>query len=187
MPVGAVEFADGAEATPDELLTYLRNESAATRCRPSLVVVDELPRTPSLKVSQPGCARVIRREAELTAAIRGAAAVVGVADEVSPSGVIDVPLRELEARVVTRGACRRGSVARAMLTGCAPVPAARSCIRWNSPNTWESATTIHRRHADRGRQLWAVCRTRRRGDRGGSGRDGRDRVCVYAAGRAQAR
>ncbi|BBX18073.1 thiolase [Mycolicibacterium duvalii] len=32
--------------------------------------------------------------------IRGAAAVVGVADEVSPSGVIDVPLRELEARVV---------------------------------------------------------------------------------------
>ena len=33
--------------------------------------------------------------------VRGAAAVVGVADEVSPSGVIDVPLRELEARVIT--------------------------------------------------------------------------------------
>lgn len=33
--------------------------------------------------------------------IRGAAAVVGVADEVSPTGVIDVPLRELEARVVS--------------------------------------------------------------------------------------
>ncbi|WP_396927765.1 acetyl-CoA acetyltransferase [Mycolicibacterium sp.] len=32
--------------------------------------------------------------------IRGAAAVVGVADEVSPDGVIDVPLRELEARVI---------------------------------------------------------------------------------------
>lgn len=32
--------------------------------------------------------------------IRGAAAIVGVADEVSPEGVIDVPLRELEARVV---------------------------------------------------------------------------------------
>ncbi len=31
---------------------------------------------------------------------RGAAAIVGVSDEVSPSGVIDVPLRELEARVV---------------------------------------------------------------------------------------
>jgi acetyl-CoA acetyltransferase len=31
---------------------------------------------------------------------RGAAAIVGVADEVSPSGVIDVPLRELESRVV---------------------------------------------------------------------------------------
>ena len=32
--------------------------------------------------------------------MRGAAAVVGVADEVSPDGVIDVPLRELEARVI---------------------------------------------------------------------------------------
>jgi acetyl-CoA acetyltransferase len=32
--------------------------------------------------------------------IRGAAAIVGVADEVSPEGVIDMPLRELEARVV---------------------------------------------------------------------------------------
>ncbi|AKK29515.1 acetyl-CoA acetyltransferase [Mycobacterium sp. EPa45] len=32
--------------------------------------------------------------------IRGAAAVVGVADEVSPDGVIDLPLRELEARVI---------------------------------------------------------------------------------------
>jgi acetyl-CoA acetyltransferase len=37
----------------------------------------------------------------LTTDIRGAAAVVGVADEVSPTGVIDVPLRELEARVIT--------------------------------------------------------------------------------------
>lgn len=32
--------------------------------------------------------------------IRGAAAVVGVADEVSPDGIIDVPLRELETRVI---------------------------------------------------------------------------------------
>lgn len=32
--------------------------------------------------------------------IRGAAAIVGVADEVSPDGVIDTPLRELEARVI---------------------------------------------------------------------------------------
>lgn len=37
----------------------------------------------------------------MTTDIRGAAAVVGVADEVSPTGVIDVPLRELEARVIT--------------------------------------------------------------------------------------
>ncbi|OBG65912.1 thiolase [Mycobacterium sp. E1715] len=32
---------------------------------------------------------------------RGVAAIAGVADEVSASGVIDVPLRELEARVIT--------------------------------------------------------------------------------------
>ncbi|OBF24872.1 acetyl-CoA acetyltransferase [Mycobacterium sp. ACS4331] len=32
--------------------------------------------------------------------VRGSAAVVGVADEVSPEGIIDVPLRELEARVI---------------------------------------------------------------------------------------
>ncbi|CAM2799007.1 thiolase [Mycobacterium intermedium] len=37
----------------------------------------------------------------MTADVRGAAAIVGVADEVSPTGVIDVALRELEARVVT--------------------------------------------------------------------------------------
>lgn len=37
----------------------------------------------------------------MTAGIRGAAAIAGVADEVSPSGVIDVPLPELEARVVS--------------------------------------------------------------------------------------
>jgi acetyl-CoA acetyltransferase len=37
----------------------------------------------------------------VTTEVRGAAAIVGVADEVSPSGVIDVPLRELEARVIT--------------------------------------------------------------------------------------
>ncbi len=37
----------------------------------------------------------------MTSEIRGAAAIVGVADEVSPTGVIDTPLRELEARVIT--------------------------------------------------------------------------------------
>lgn len=37
----------------------------------------------------------------MTTDTRGAAAVVGVADEVSPTGVIDVPLRELEAGVIT--------------------------------------------------------------------------------------
>ncbi len=37
----------------------------------------------------------------MSSEIRGAAAIVGVADEVSPTGVIDLPLRELEARVIT--------------------------------------------------------------------------------------
>jgi acetyl-CoA acetyltransferase len=37
----------------------------------------------------------------MTTEIRGATALVGVADEVSPSGVIDIPLRQLEAQVIT--------------------------------------------------------------------------------------
>ena len=36
--------------------------------------------------------------------LRGAVAIVGVADEVSPTGEIDLPLRTLEARVVARRA-----------------------------------------------------------------------------------
>lgn len=54
VPVAAVELADGAEATPDELLTYLRERVSRYQVPARLVVVDELPRTPSLKVSQPG-------------------------------------------------------------------------------------------------------------------------------------
>jgi acetyl-CoA acetyltransferase len=44
----------------------------------------------------------------LTTEIRGVAAIVGVADEVSPTGVIDVPLRELEARVITAALAEAG-------------------------------------------------------------------------------
>jgi acetyl-CoA acetyltransferase len=36
----------------------------------------------------------------MTTSLRGVAAVVGVADEVSPDGVLDVPLRRLEAKVI---------------------------------------------------------------------------------------
>ena len=36
----------------------------------------------------------------MTTSLRGVAAIVGVADEVSPDGVIDIPLRKLEAKVV---------------------------------------------------------------------------------------
>jgi len=54
VPVAAVELVDGAEATPEDLLTYVRDRMSRYQVPARLVVVDELPRTPSLKVSQPG-------------------------------------------------------------------------------------------------------------------------------------
>lgn len=44
----------------------------------------------------------------MTSNIRGAAAVVGVADLVSPTGVIDVPLRELEALAISEALADAG-------------------------------------------------------------------------------
>lgn len=54
VPVAAVELVNGGRATPEELLTYVRERVARYQVPARLVVVDELPRTPSLKVSQPG-------------------------------------------------------------------------------------------------------------------------------------
>ena len=54
VPVAAVELVNGARATPEELLTYVRERVSRYQVPARLVVVEELPRTPSLKVSQPG-------------------------------------------------------------------------------------------------------------------------------------
>lgn len=53
VPVAAVELTDDGEATPDDLLAYVRERVSRYQVPARLVVVDELPRTPSLKVSQP--------------------------------------------------------------------------------------------------------------------------------------
>jgi long-chain acyl-CoA synthetase len=54
VPVAAVELVNGGRATPEELLAYVRERLSRYQVPARLVVVDELPRTPSLKVSQPG-------------------------------------------------------------------------------------------------------------------------------------
>ncbi|MBX7448890.1 fatty acid--CoA ligase family protein [Mycolicibacterium sp. 3033] len=54
VPVAAVEVVAGAEATADDLLLYLRDRVSPYQVPARLLVVDELPRTPSMKVSQPG-------------------------------------------------------------------------------------------------------------------------------------
>jgi long-chain acyl-CoA synthetase len=53
VPVAAVELTSGADVTPDELLAYVRERVSRYQVPAHLVVVDALPRTPSLKVSQP--------------------------------------------------------------------------------------------------------------------------------------
>ncbi|QLL10088.1 acyl--CoA ligase [Mycobacterium vicinigordonae] len=54
IPVAAVELAPGGQVTPEQLLDYLRDRVSRYQVPARLIVVDELPRTPSLKVSQPG-------------------------------------------------------------------------------------------------------------------------------------
>lgn len=54
VPVAAVELAVGASATPEGLLEHLRERVSRYQVPARLLIVDELPRTPSLKVSQPG-------------------------------------------------------------------------------------------------------------------------------------
>ncbi|MEB4212174.1 fatty acid--CoA ligase family protein [Mycobacterium sp. 94-17] len=54
LPVAAVELAADAVATPEELLAYVRERMSRYQVPVRLLVVEELPRTPSLKVSQPG-------------------------------------------------------------------------------------------------------------------------------------
>ncbi|TRW79699.1 long-chain fatty acid--CoA ligase [Mycolicibacterium sp. 018/SC-01/001] len=54
VPVAAVEVIAGADATADELLMFLRDRVSPYQVPARLLVVEELPRTPSMKVSQPG-------------------------------------------------------------------------------------------------------------------------------------
>lgn len=53
VPVAAVELSAGAQIEPDDLLDFLRARLATYQVPVKLIVVAELPRTASLKVSQP--------------------------------------------------------------------------------------------------------------------------------------
>ncbi|MDG5481195.1 class I adenylate-forming enzyme family protein [Mycolicibacterium gadium] len=54
VPVAAVECADDQDTTTAELLDYLRTRLSRYQVPADLRIVDELPRTPSMKISQPG-------------------------------------------------------------------------------------------------------------------------------------
>jgi acyl-coenzyme A synthetase/AMP-(fatty) acid ligase len=62
IPVGAVELADDARVNSDELLDFVRERVTSYQVPAKLVIVDELPRTPSLKVSQPGLRDLFEQE-----------------------------------------------------------------------------------------------------------------------------
>ncbi|WP_299577174.1 class I adenylate-forming enzyme family protein [uncultured Williamsia sp.] len=53
VPVAAVETVAGSAVTPEELTQYVRDRVSKYLVPTQIVVVDELPRTPSMKVSQP--------------------------------------------------------------------------------------------------------------------------------------
>lgn len=54
VPVAAVELAVGHDVTVEELFDFIRRRLSRYEVPAKLIVVPELPRTPSLKVSQPG-------------------------------------------------------------------------------------------------------------------------------------
>jgi long-chain acyl-CoA synthetase len=57
VPVAAVELRPGGGgATPDELLAMLRGRLPPYQVPVRILIVDTLPRTPSMKISQPGVA-----------------------------------------------------------------------------------------------------------------------------------
>jgi len=62
VPVAAVELAAGASADADELLEFCRERVTRYQVPARLIVVDELPRTASLKVSQPGLRELFDQE-----------------------------------------------------------------------------------------------------------------------------
>lgn len=62
VPVAAVELASGAEIGADDLLEYLRERVTRYQVPARLIIVEELPRTASLKVSQPGLRSLFEEE-----------------------------------------------------------------------------------------------------------------------------
>ena len=62
VPVGAVELADGARVDSEELLDFVRQRVTPYQVPAQLLIVDELPRTPSLKVSQSALRELFGRE-----------------------------------------------------------------------------------------------------------------------------
>ena len=62
VPVAAVELVRGASADSDDLLDYLRERLTRYQVPAKLIVVDELPRTASLKVSQPALRELFTEE-----------------------------------------------------------------------------------------------------------------------------
>lgn len=67
VPIAAVELAIGAESTAEQLLAFLRERLARYQLPAELIVVDELPRTASLKVSQPALRAMFDRVQEARA------------------------------------------------------------------------------------------------------------------------
>ncbi|WP_396927766.1 class I adenylate-forming enzyme family protein [Mycolicibacterium sp.] len=66
VPVAAVELSAGATAEPDELLAFLRERLTKYQMPMKLIVVAELPRTASLKVSQPELRKIFEKVEEVT-------------------------------------------------------------------------------------------------------------------------
>ncbi|OBK82107.1 fatty acid--CoA ligase family protein [Mycobacterium sp. 1164985.4] len=62
VPVAAVELVDGAQVEPDDLLDFVGQHLTRYQVPVQLRIVDELPRTPSLKVSQPGLRELFEQE-----------------------------------------------------------------------------------------------------------------------------
>jgi acyl-CoA synthetase (AMP-forming)/AMP-acid ligase II len=66
VPVAAVECTDGHDTTTTELLDYLRGRLGRYQVPARLEIVDALPRTPSMKISQPGIRALFEQVDEAT-------------------------------------------------------------------------------------------------------------------------
>ena len=102
VPVAAVELREGATIDwRTNSSCSCASASPATRCPTTLLVVDRAPPHAVTEGESARPAGTVRcGDRGVSHPLRGAAAIVGVADEVSPTGEIDLPLRTLEARVV---------------------------------------------------------------------------------------